>query len=253
MATNKSNTAETRRIVDDLMSKYPRGPKNRFARSHYVECSEWSEAYRRHRPSHKLNPDLIGVGGLTELTVQHWGYEPMQLFKLGARGEDSSKELIKSLYTGLKGPGITRRGRLLWSRVKHAVKYVYQTGGEGIWSVQSHSADYGSLWRDMKIWGASKEDVEARVRLIGPMTGLAPEWRLDIKFHDVGTPDDATQFAVTQANMKVNRLRRSIESYRKQLAAAETELEEELKNAAQSMGGIMLLSGDQNEEQEASQ
>jgi hypothetical protein len=53
--------------------------------------------------------------------------------------------------------------------------------------------------------------------------------------------------------MKVNRLRRSIESYRQQLAAAEKELEEELKNAAQSMGGIMLLSGDQNEEQEASQ
>lgn len=253
MATNKTNTAETRRLVEDLTDKYPRGPRRLLNRNHYTTSSEWSDHYRTYKPTVKLRPELAGYLGMTELAAQHWGYEPLQLFKLGVRGEESARDLVKSLYSDVKGATLTRRARLLWARLKPAVSHIMKNGAEGIWSVTSYHAPYGSLWRDMKIWGACKTDVEAQVRLIGPMTGLKPDWPLDIKFHDLGSPDEATQHAVRHANMRVSRIKSDIEVRRREIERLEKELEEEMKLAAQSMGGIMLLSGTGDEEQEEAQ
>lgn len=253
MATNKTNASEIRRLVKDLTDKYPRGPLRVLNRNHYTTSSEWSEHYRTYKPTVKLQPELGGHLGMTELTVQHWGYEPLELFKLGVRSEDNAKDLIRSLYTDVKGAALTRRARLLWARLKPAVTYIMKNGAEGIWSVYSYHAAYGSLWRDMKIWGASRTDVEAQVRLIGPMTGLKPEWPLEIKFHDVGSPEDATQHAIKHANMRASRIKSEIEQRRREIAKLEKELEEEMKLAAQNMGGIMLLSGTGDDEQEAAQ
>ena len=253
MATNKTNTSETRRLVEDLTDKYPRGPRRLLNRNHYAMESAWSDHYRTYKPTVKLRPELASYLGMTELAAQHWGYEPLQLFKLGVRSEDDARDLVKSLYTDVKGPTLTRRSRLLWSRLKPAVSYILKTGAEGIWSVSSYHAPYGSLWRDMKIWGACKTDVEAQVRLIGPMTGLKPDWPLDIKFHDLGSPEEATQHAVRHANMRASRIKSDIETRRREIAKLEKELEEEMKLAAQSMGGIMLLSGSGDDEQEVAQ
>lgn len=253
MATNKTNTSETRRLVEDLTDKYPRGPRRLLNRNHYTTGSEWSEHYRTYKPTVKLRPELVGHLGMTELTVQHWGYEPLQLFKLGIRGEESARDLVKSLYTDVKGATLTRRARLLWARLKPAVSYVLKNGAEGIWSVSSYYASYGSLWRDMKIWGASRTDVEAQVRLIGPMTGLNSEWPLEIKFHDLGSQEEATQHAIKHANLRVSRIKSDIEQHQRSITKLEKELEEEMKLAAQSMGGIMLLSGAGDDEQEAAQ
>lgn len=246
-------TAGIRRIVRDLTEKYPAGPRGVLTKNHYVSTSVWSDAYRREVPGLALRPDLVGRVYITEANIKHFGYEPLELFKLGINSEETSKELIKSLYPSLTRPSITRKGRLLYTRIREARMIIMRDGTEGIWSVSSYAAPYGSLWRNMEIFGANRADVESQVRLIGPMTGLSPDWRIDVKFARLGNRDEATQSAARLAAERVNRIKREIESHRTHIAKLEKELESETQMMNRNLGGVMLLAGTDIEEQEAVQ
>lgn len=251
--TAKVNAVAKNRIVRDLTEKYPKGPYGLFRKEHYQEVRIWSDAYRKYVDTRALSPGMIGRLRVTEDNAKHFGYEPLELFKLGASSEDSAKELIKSLYPDLKGAGVTRRARLLWTRVKGAVQMIMRDGTEGIWSCSSYRADYGSLWRGMEIYGVDRADVEAQVRLIGPMTGLSPDWPVDIKFTRLGTREEATESAAKRATTRVNRIKSDIETYRAHIARAEKDLEEAILEMNKSLGGVMLLSGTNDDEQEVAE
>lgn len=251
--TRAVNTASTRRIVRDLTEKYPAGPHGILRKNHYRSGEVYSEAYRRLVPAVVLDHAMVGRAYVTEANIKHFGYEPLELFKLGVSSEDSSKSLIVSLYPTLRGPGITRKARLLWMRVREAVRHIMREGTEGIWVASSYHAEYGNMWRHMQIWGTSRADVEAQVRLIGPMTGLRPEWNLEIKFNRLGTRDEATTAAASLASDRVNRIKRDIETHRKSIIKLEKELEEETLAMNRNLGGVMLLAGTEDDEQEVAQ
>lgn len=251
--TRAVNTASTRRIVRDLTEKYPAGPHGVLTKNHYASVQVWSDAYRRYVMGVELRPEMIGRVFITEANKKHFGYDPLELFKLGITSEETAKNLISSLYPSLRGAGVTRKARLLWTRTKEAVRHIMREGTEGIWTASSYHAEYGSMWRNMQIWGTSRADIEAQVRLIGPMTGLKPEWNLDIKFNRLGTRDEATQAAAALAADRVNRLKRDIESHRKSILKLEKELEEETQAMNRNMGGVMLLAESDSDEQEAAQ
>lgn len=251
--TRAVNTASTARIVRDLTKKYPAGPHGILRKNHYRSGEVYSEAYRCLVPAVVLDHAMVGQAYVTEANIKHFGYEPLELFKLGVSSEDSSKSLIESLYPSLRGCGITRPARLLWMRVKEADRLIMGEGTEGIWSVSSYRAEYSSMWRHMQIWGTSRADVEAQVRLIGPMTGLRPEWNLEINFNRLGTRDEATTVASSLASDRANRIKRSIEEHRNSIIKLEKELEEETLVMNRNLGGVMLFAGTEDDEQEVAQ
>lgn len=235
---------ETRRIVRDLIEKYPRGPRGRLTKGCYEAAQVWSEAYHRMVPEVQIRPELAGRLGLTDDNLQSWGYDPVHLYALGIRSEDEAKRLVGRFDPALQdGPGLTRRGRRLWTRVKWSVSRVQTRGAAGIWTVRSAAARYGSLWyRGISVWARSESEAEAQARLIGPSTGLQPNWTLLVSFRSLGTPDEASSASVATVNLEVNRIRDLIEAKERELETLQIRLQEETERVGMAMGGIMLLS-----------
>jgi hypothetical protein len=241
--------AELRRIVEDLTSKYPQGPRRRLTKDHYEKVDVWSDAYGKYVSDVRIKPQCVGkmATGITEANLLSWGYDRVHLFALGISDEASAKLLISRLDTTCprSGPGLTRSARRLWSRVKPAWNAVRRDGAAGIWNVSMGQAPYGSIWyRGISVWARDRAEAEAQALLVGPSTGMDVSWvsSLHISFTRLGTPDQATDISVKLASAEVTRIRELIKQKERDIATLRAKLEEEERKMGMVMGGIMLLS-----------
>lgn len=243
--------SEAKAIVKDLVEKYPRGPKRRQLPGDYRRVTVWSHHYQREIEDWVLrweDPMVMTRCGLTQVTVGHYGYDPVQLYRLGVTTEEEAEDLIHLTEDVKSRHSLTRRARRLWRRLTAAVKYVQQHGTAGIWLVSSSDVDWNSPWRGgMPIWASSQAEAEAQARIIGPSSGLTTNARLTASFGRLGTPQEALEVAAEKVNHRINHLKQRIEQLEKDLAGCRSLLAEETARAARTMGGIMLLSGDDTE------
>ena len=249
MAQLRLNPTHARSIIDDLVTKYPAGPRRRLRPAHYT-------SYGRGAGSYTVSGEAMTQLGLSEIERKCFGYDPLELFKLGIAGDDSARRCLINLYPDIKGPKLTRRSRLLWERVSDAYHHVMANGHEGIWTVRSRNAPGGNVWYDgLPFWGKTAAEAESQARTIGPMMDLNLTWRLIVDFKSLGTKEDAFNAAVSHVQKKANKLRNEIDTYKKAVANLEKLLQEENEKAVKLLGGVMLLTPDdeQAQEQEAAQ
>lgn len=246
--------SQIRNIVKDLSEKYPKGPLKRLNPRHYRKTEVWSEAYKRYVPAVALSSGLLDIDnsrGITKRNIDFFGYEPLDLYRISADwfGEDNAKKLVRSIMPELEGPKLTRRARLLWTRVKSSIPFIKREGTEGIWRAWSDGAmgDNTSMWREAYFYGVNRADVESQVRLIGPMTGFKPEWTLSIAFNRLGTRDEAMQLLTSNLTERVNKLKRRLDHARGELATIEAEYEKANSVMSRNMAGAMLLTNDEQE------
>jgi hypothetical protein len=176
--------------------------------------------------------------------VAFWGYNPRVLFGL-MDGLDPSvggaRKLVDLHEPGLSQAAQTKRARRLWSRLKLAWDHVKENGMPGIWFARSWDSPYGSVWRSLPVWAETREEAEARVRVVGPMLGLQENWRLEFKFERTGTPEEATRELLSAINDKARRHETTVRELEDRLAKARERLEEEQRSVAGLAGAAMLL------------
>lgn len=242
--------SEAASIVKDLVEKYPRGPKRRQLPGDYARSTVWSYHYRREIETWvlKRDPGVMTRCGLTPVTVEFCGYDPVQLYRLGAKSEEEAEDLIHLSGDVQTRHSLTRRSRRLWRRLESALKHVQQYGTAGIWLVSSIDVEWNNPWRrGMPIWASSATEAEAQARIVGPTSGLATNARLDVTFDRLGTPREAVEGAATKVNSRINQLKERIVDLERNLNGCRSQLAEEMDRASRMMGGIMLLSVDGHE------
>jgi hypothetical protein len=84
------------------------------------------------------------------------------------------------------------------------------------------------------------------------MTGLDPNWPLNIKFDRLGTREDAMKDTIHQITRGVNSLKNDLHAYKERVRTTELKLAAETEKLSALMGGVMLLSGsEEDSEKEA--
>lgn len=240
----------------DLGEKYPSGPAGRLKRRHYKIVRLWSNHYNRLTPQSVVLETVPG-NVCDPSRAQFFGYDPVELMALGI--SDTSNSRLAARACAKEGESYAtshRRAKLALSRIEDAIIHVRNVGTTGIWSVSSPYAATGSLWTYARIWGETKEAVEAQARLIGPMTGLNPDWTISIRFERLGTREDAMKDVMTHITRGVNSLKNDLKMYQERVRTVEQKLAAETEKLSALMGGVMLLSGveeDSENEKEAAQ
>lgn len=246
-------TPRQRDIVSDLLEKWPKGPAGRYTQKHYHLSFQWVPGYERHTQFAVLDPSKFPRHWPDQPHIAFWGWPPGELFELVA-GKGEPKERVEGLvclHAAAVGDGplskgaLTKRSRRLWSRLHNAVKHVQEVGlsnHPGVWEVRSWDSPYGSVWQGLTVWGESRADVEARVRVVGPMLGLQEAWRLDFTFLGGGTPEAATENILSMIGRREAQLQGVVTDLESRLARARAQLDEEKRKVATLVGGALLLS-----------
>lgn len=245
--------SEAASIVKDLVGKYPRGPKRRQLPEDYARTTVWSHHYNREIETWvlKRDPGVMTRCGLTPVTVEFCGYDPVQLYRLGAKSQQEAEDLIHLSGDVQTRHSLTRRSRRLWRRLESAVSHVQRCGTAGIWLVSSSDVEWNNPWRQgMPIWASTAAEAEAQARIVGPTGGLVANARLGVTFDRLGTPREAVEDAATKVNSRINRLKERIVALESDLSGCRSQLAEEMDRASRMMGGIMLLSVDGHEDGE---
>lgn len=242
-------------LFRDLGEKYPVGPNRRLKRRHYKVVRDWNHVYGRTAPTSvvaETTPDSV-----CDPARRAWyGYDPVDLLALGISDLETAKYAARScMREGESIMTCNRRGKLAYSRIEEATKHVKKTGTAGIWSVSTPHAMSGNLWGYTRIWGENAAAVEAMARLIGPMTGLDPNWPLSIRFERLGTREEAMKDLMDQVTRPVNGLKADLARYQEHARILEKKIEKESERLSALMGGIMLLNGtdEDSENKEAAQ
>lgn len=238
----------------DLGEKYPSGPAGRLKRRHYKIVRAWSSQYNRTTPQ-SVVLETVPAHVCDPSRAQFFGYDPVDLLAMGI--SDTSNSRLAARACAKEGESYAtshRRAKLALSRIDEAIAHVRKVGTTGIWSVSSPYAATGSLWSYARIWGETKAAVEAQVRLIGPMTGLNPVWTIDIRFDRLGTREEAMKDVMTVITRGVNSLKNDLKMYQERVRTVEQKLAAETEKLSALMGGVMLLSGvEEDSEKEAAQ
>lgn len=249
------NSAQ-RAAFRDLGEKYPSGPAGRLKRRHYKIVRSWSSHYNRTTPQSVVLETVPG-NVCDPSRAQFFGYDPVELMAMGI--SDTSSSRLAARACAKEGESYAtshRRAKLALSRIEDASIHIRIVGTTGIWSVSSPYAATGSLWSGARIWGETKEAVEAQARLIGPMTGLNPDWTISIRFERLGTREEAMKDLMTHITRGVNSLKNDLKMYQERVRTVEQKLAAETEKLSALMGGVMLLSGteeDSENEKEAAQ
>lgn len=234
-------------VFRDLGEKYPVGPSRLLKRRHYKIVREWSNHYNREVPL-SVVLETVPAHMCDPARARFFGYDPVELMALGINDTDTARRAARACAK--EGESYTashRRAKLALSRIEVAINHVRRVGAPGIWLVTCYSAEVGSLWSYARIWGETKEAVEAQARLIGPMTGLNPNWPLIIKFDRLGTREDAMRDTIQHITRGVNSLKNDLNSYKERVRTTELKLAAETEKLSALMGGVMLLSGSEED------
>jgi hypothetical protein len=233
-----ANTTKTQ-IINDLCEKYPTGPRGRIRKDHYVQQEQWVSEYARYKQVHVLAAPLPFHG--VELNP-FFGYNPVDLYKLEVRTLDAAKDAVRGRRPGESQQALTRRARLLWSRMRPAIEHVKKTGTTGAWCISFKAFDWGHPLRcGLYFHADTAAGAEAQARFIAPMLGASPEMQIDINFHDIITPDEASRLNGVAVNRTLNEKLREIAGLETRLKSAREAAETLRETAGKMMGAVMLL------------
>lgn len=242
--------AKQLRILRDLGEKYPKGPQGTIRRDHYTTRLAWSGVYRREVNTVFLREDVPSTRCAPELR-SFFGYNPVDIFAMRLADEDEVKSAMRNSFPKDTAQAANRRGRLAWTRIAPARRYVQDNGTEGLWHVSYRQAGYGSpLYGGLRFHAVSKAAALAQATVIAPMLGANPSWTPDVRFSDLGGPEEAIAFNTAVVQRRTNELTREIKGLEERLAKARAELALATEEAGRAMGAVMLGIGDDSEDAE---
>lgn len=237
------------RIIKDLTEKFPVGPKRSIRKHHYRMVNEWVFAYKRTTQVPVIRPE-VGEFIVRPEWKPYFGYDPVDLYKLGLIDESECIKAIRIAYPEASRIAQTRDGRRLWIRISPARDWVRCNGTTGLWCARYTQAQYGTtLYGGITFHASSRAEVEARISMIAPMLGEVAGMKPDVSFIAMGSPDDAMSRNSAAVEAFTKRQRNHVAELEKSLKKARTELEEAEMNAGKLMGAIMLGASDTEEEE----
>ncbi len=116
-------------IVDDLLRKFPLGPKKTLTRADYV--TTWDGHPRLEQP--------VGTGSHCDAC----GYPDLALYRLNLTGWEL-RQYIRQRWPELRQAGVTRRANRLEKRMGGAASRTRRAGLPGLWKVSYGWEDYKS-------------------------------------------------------------------------------------------------------------
>ena len=183
-------------IVDDLLRKYPRGPLDSLKKKDYK-----IETFRDYMTSSEAVRIVANI--------ENYGYDKLVLFDLCLHtSHDACEYLKKRLYgdleivRGRKG-NLSKKTKRLWYRIRDAVYDVRNSGGDGVYKVNTG-------WSDIlgHIYAKNKEDaLEISNMFFGHLVDRHQS--LKVEFVRVGSPESIAEFN----RGIISNLSESIESY----------------------------------------
>ena len=239
----KNNTVAL--MVKDLCQKYPTGPSGRIRKDHYRMKNVWSNLYNRYR-------NVPVIDGEMFMHPVEWnpfyGYDPIDLYKLGIEGMESASKVIRAHYRGDCQQTENRRAKLLLDRTRDAMRHVRLNGTTGSWTVTFKDLDWSHPLRGgLRFHASNKAEVEAQARFIMPMLGVDPCSSIDIEFTTIETREEMGAFNTAIINRDINSKLNDIRVLEQRLQKAREEVDLRRAVAGKLMGAVMLLDAQEEE------
>lgn len=239
------------RIIKDLVEKYPAGPRGSLNKRHYKVEQQWVDLYRRTTGVSVIREE-VGAGIVRPDWKPFFGYDPVDLFKLGLNEEDDARKAIAFVFPESTRMTRNRDARRLYIRTTVARTWVRKNGTTGLWHASYRGAEYGTpLYFGITFHASSAAEVEARMAMVGPMLGADPSWRPSVSFDTLGSPEEAMAKNSTTIEAYTRRQRDAVARIEKELAEARKRLDFATTEAGKLMGAVMLGATDMDDEEEA--
>ena len=240
------------RIIKDLVEKYPAGPRGSLNKRHYKVEQQWVNLYRRHTGVSVIREE-VGPGIVKAEWKPFFGYDPVDLFKLGFNEEDDARKAIAFVFPESTRMTRNRDARRLYIRTSVGRDWVRKHGTTGLWHASYRRAgDFRSpLYQGITFYAHTRAEVEARIAMVGPMLGADPSWVPDVSFDCIGSPEEAMAKNSAAIEHYTRRYRDTVARYEKDLAEAREKLEQVSAEAGKLMGAVLLGVTDTDDEEEA--
>jgi hypothetical protein len=124
-------------IVDDLLNKYPKGPKGLLKKEHYTIHESWSYRARRYKKYVKLPEDLWCAYGNSDSFG--YGDELLSMVQYHISNAGGTRSYLEVRDADAKGGALTRRSNRIEQRVGTASKRFIEAGDRGIYKVDNDS------------------------------------------------------------------------------------------------------------------
>jgi hypothetical protein len=122
-------------IVDDLLKKYPKGPKGLLKKDHYTINEKWSYRDRRYKKTVHLPEGLWCAYGNHESFG--YGDELMCMVQYHINDAGGSRSYLKSRDSDAGQRALTRRSNRIDIRVGQASKRFLDSEGRGVYRVDT--------------------------------------------------------------------------------------------------------------------
>lgn len=235
------------RIIKDLVEKYPAGPRGSLNKRHYKIEQKWVDLYRRTTGVSVIREE-VGAGIVKAEWKPFFGYDPVDLFKLGLTHEDDARHAIAFVFPESTRMTRNRDARRLYIRTSVARDWIRTNGTTGLWHATYRAAPYGTpLYSGITFHASSRAEVEARMAMVGPMLGANPTWRPSVIFDTLGSPEEAMAKNSTTIEAYTRRQREAVARIEKELAEARKRLDIATAEAGKMMGAVMLGAADSDD------
>ena len=122
-------------IVDDLLKKYPKGPKGLLRKDHYDVAEEWHYQTRRYKKYVKLPEGLWCAYGNHESFG--YGDELLSMVQHHINDAGGTRSYLRERDSCARAAALTRRSNRIDLRVGKASKRFLEEGGRGIYRVDT--------------------------------------------------------------------------------------------------------------------
>lgn len=239
------------KVIQDLVEKYPVGPRGSLQKRHYELFTEYVPAYKRETRVPRIR-EAVGPGLVEQRLKPFFGYDPVDLYKLCLKSESDCVDAVRFAFPESTRTAARRDGRRLWIRLERVHMWIKQNGTEGIWRAYYLAAPWRStLSKGYYFHAKSRADVESQAALIGPMMGAEPGWLPEVNFERLGTREEVFTKNSALINERVEDLKRYTAQLEANLAKARADLQEASDRAGKLMGAILLGSTDDCDEETA--
>lgn len=246
----QSHNIKAVNTIQDLVEKYPKGPRRCLLKSHYELVKQYVPAYRRETSVPRIRA-AVGPGLVEPQHKPFFGYDPVDLYKMGLRDEASCVDAVRVAFPETTRTAARRDGRRLWIRLEPVFDWIRVHGTTGIWHAKYSEANWREvLGRGIFFYASTRAEVEAQVALIAPMMGALPDWRPVVTFESMGTAAEVMAKNTASINGRVLELQGYVTRLELDLAERRRNLEEEQARAGKLMGAIMLSNATYNDDEE---
>ncbi len=241
----------TIRIIQDLVEKYPKGPRGCLLKSHYELVRKYVSAYRRETSVPRIR-EAVGPGLVEAERKPFFGYDPVDFYKMGLRDETQCVAAVRVAFPETTRTAARRDGRRLWIRLEPVFDWIRVHGTTGIWHAKYSQANWRAiLGRGIFFYASTRAEVEAQAALVAPMMGALPDWRPYVTFERMGTAAEAMAKNTAAIEGPVLELQVDVAKLERELDQRRRNLEEERSRAGKLMGAIMLSSTTYDDDEEA--